>query len=311
MRILVLGGSGFLSGRFVRYALEAGHELMCVTRGARPLDVRVAWHVVSERDALTVELFKGHPYELVIDFIGMQAGHAQQSVELARTCGRLIFISSDYVYHPAHRTLFLREDQAVFSDFVDYGGAKRQAERVIEQAAGTVRAIIARPPHIYGTGSFPGTIPQQGRRPDLLERLRREEPLRLLQGGSGLIQPIHVEDLARILVQLMTNERAYDQAITMAGPRLMTHLEYYQTLAELVGHPLRVVPYCPEGAAPEWSFRGIRLHAVPAGNGRVGGPIGYPGEWLIQANGSRLGLRQSDRLLGACRIPDPAVAGDH
>jgi nucleoside-diphosphate-sugar epimerase len=253
MHILVLGGSGFLSGRFVQHALAAGHRVICVTRGEKALDPRVAQHLCLPREALAPDLFETVDYHVVVDFIGMNPVQLQQSVALARQCRRLIMISSDYAYHPAHRPLFLREDQARFSTLADYGGAKRQAEEVLlrAQQANLLQGIILRPPHIYGPGSWPGTIPKHGRRATLLEVLRSGQPLQLLGGGLGLIQPIQVDDLARTIVALLDREAAYGQDYTACGVELMSHLDYYRTLADLLGVALQVIPYCPDGPAAD------------------------------------------------------------
>ncbi|WP_130470904.1 NAD-dependent epimerase/dehydratase family protein [Candidatus Magnetaquicoccus inordinatus] len=253
MNILVLGGSGFLSGRFVQHALAAGHQLICVTRGQKPLDPRISQHISLPREEIPYNLPDTIAYQVVVDFIGMNPEQLQQTIALARKCQRLIMISSDYAYHPAHRPLFLREEQARFSDLPDYGGAKRQAEERILHAQnnGMVQAIILRPPHIYGPGSWPGTIPKHGRRATLLEEIQSGKPLQLLGGGLGLIQPIHVDDLARIIVALLDNERAYGEDFTACGPDLLSHLDYYRTIAELLEQPLSVTPYCPEGPAPD------------------------------------------------------------
>ncbi|MBF0429015.1 MAG: NAD-dependent epimerase/dehydratase family protein [Magnetococcales bacterium] len=250
MKILVLGGSGFLSGRFVKHALDAGHQLICITRGLKTMPDGVNQTIHMERQEIPETLPDEITYDVVIDFIGINAQHLRQTVSLARHCQRLVFISSDYVYHPAHRKLFLREEEAIFSDFDDYGGAKRRAEEVVLQAE-SIQSIILRPPHIYGPGSWPGTIPKHGRRATLLEEIQRGDTLHLLNGGLGLIQPIHVDDLARIIVTLIHNEQAYGNQFTAAGPDLMTHLHYYNTLAERLNKPLKVHPYCPDGQAQD------------------------------------------------------------
>lgn len=253
MKILVLGGSGFLSGYFARHALDAGHQLLCITRGQRSLDPRVTEVLQMDRQAIPEALAEQKDYDVVVDFIGMNAIHARQTVSLARRCQRLVFISSDYAYHPSYRKLYMKEDEAVFSDFPDYGRAKRQAEEVLLHAETTdsIRSIILRPPHIYGPGSWPGTIPKHGRRPTLLEDIRRGEPLTLLGGGLGLIQPIHADDLARIILALIAQDAAYGEQFTAVGPDLMTHLDYYQTLADLLDKALHVRPYCPDGPADD------------------------------------------------------------
>ena len=37
MKLLILGGSGFVSGRLAQIAIAQGHEVWCVTRGNRPI----------------------------------------------------------------------------------------------------------------------------------------------------------------------------------------------------------------------------------------------------------------------------------
>ena len=37
MKLLILGGSGFVSGRLAQIAAAQGHEVWCVTRGNRPI----------------------------------------------------------------------------------------------------------------------------------------------------------------------------------------------------------------------------------------------------------------------------------
>lgn len=41
MKILTLGGSGFVSGTLARLALAQGHQVWTVTRGQRPLPAGV------------------------------------------------------------------------------------------------------------------------------------------------------------------------------------------------------------------------------------------------------------------------------
>jgi 2'-hydroxyisoflavone reductase len=50
MNVLIIGGSGFLSGTLARRALAAGHAVWCVTRGRRPLAPGVTALVADRRD---------------------------------------------------------------------------------------------------------------------------------------------------------------------------------------------------------------------------------------------------------------------
>lgn len=256
MNILLMGGAGFISGHVLRVAAAQGHKVTVVTRGLRPLPPGLASkHVVLDREQQNpADLIDTAPFDAVIDCICMRSHHAQQTVALAQGGKRLIMISTDYAYDPAFRPLFMKEADAVFSDRDDMGGWKAQAEKIImeAQAAGTVQATILRPPHIYGPGSNPGTIPRHGRSPTLLADILAGKTLHLLQGGMGLIQPIHADDLARILVSMLDKPQFIGQAFNTSGPRVMTHLDYYRTIAACLGTTLSVSAYWPEGGvAPD------------------------------------------------------------
>lgn len=255
MNILLLGGSGFVSGHTLQAATVAGHKVTVVTRGLRPLPQgTAAQQIILDRDEQNpADVIDSSAYDAIIDCICMKSAHAHQSVALARGGKRLVMISTDYVYDPRHRKLFLKEAEAVFSDRDDVGGFKRQAEEVILAAhqAGDVCATILRPPHIYGPGSNPGTIPRHGRRPTLLNDILAGQTLHLLQGGLGLIQPIHVGDFARIIVAVLKEPASFGACLNASGPELMTHLDYYRTIARCLNVELQVTPYCPQGEAPD------------------------------------------------------------
>lgn len=50
MNLLIIGGSGFLSGTHVRVALAQGHNVWAVTRGQRPLPESITPVVVDRKN---------------------------------------------------------------------------------------------------------------------------------------------------------------------------------------------------------------------------------------------------------------------
>ena len=246
LRILLIGGTGFLSSKILSDAVALGHHVTYMTRGQRPRNTDIsARHITADRDSTALrEVFGAERFDAVIDSVCRTAEHARQAVGLAQG-GRLLMVSTEYVYHPSHRRLRQSEDDAVYSEFDDYGGNKRRAELEVLSAhrAGAVSAIIVRPPHIYGPGSNPGTIPMHGRKRHLLDDIASGKTLRLLQGGLCLIHPIYRDDFAGIILKLIDRPEAYGEAINCSGPQLMTHRSYYETLARLIGHPLSIEPF--------------------------------------------------------------------
>ena len=50
MKLLIIGGSGLISGHIARMAMQAGHEVWAVTRGQRKVDEGVHALVADRRD---------------------------------------------------------------------------------------------------------------------------------------------------------------------------------------------------------------------------------------------------------------------
>ena len=115
MRLLLFGGSGFVSGRVLRFAIEQGHDVIAITRGEMPMPESEGFrHIQADRnDATLHEIADEYEFDAVLDVICQTPEHASQAVGVARHCKRLIMVSSDYAYDPAHRTLALSESQAL------------------------------------------------------------------------------------------------------------------------------------------------------------------------------------------------------
>jgi len=239
MRILIIGGSGFVSGTLARVALNAGHDVSVVTRGIKPLlsgvDPLVADRMDRDQFARIIEDSKLE-WDIVVDCIGYVPEDAHQDMEVFRNRTRqLIFISTDFVFDPAHRKF----PQPVESDFYadsGYGGNKRLCE--IELAYGNLgdtEFTVFRPCHIYGPGSELGCLPNHARDPELISKLQNAVPISLVGGGHFLQQPIYAEDLANLILSAMGNKSAYRRIFNTAGPDVIESRTYYKIIADVLG----------------------------------------------------------------------------
>ena len=84
-----------------------------------------------------------------------------------------------------------------------------------------------------------------------MDDIEAGKTLNLLHGGLGLIQPIHADDLARIILAVVEKETAIGEDFTACGPDLMTHLDYYRTLAACIGKKIDHTAYCPDADATD------------------------------------------------------------
>ena len=107
LKILLIGGSGFVSGTLARLAVAQGHAVWAMTRGQRALPVGVTPLVADRKQmaafASAIEQ-ASVAWDLVVDCIGYGPEDAQQDVEVFRErASHLVFISTDFVYAPDRR----------------------------------------------------------------------------------------------------------------------------------------------------------------------------------------------------------------
>ncbi len=162
MKILVLGGTGWVSSHVARIALEAGHAVTCLTRSAGvPNGAR---SVRADRDIDDAyAAVAGEQWDAVID-VAREPGHVRRATQaLAETANRYILVSTISVYanhaqrdadETADRLPPLEAD--VMASMADYGSAKVAAEDAVVAAFGPDRFVIARPGLIGGPGDATG-----------------------------------------------------------------------------------------------------------------------------------------------------------
>lgn len=242
--LLILGGSGFLSGTLAQTALSQGYRVWAVTRGLRALIPGVTGLVVDRHDAAVfkkVVTSALQRWDLVVDCIGYDPADALQDITVFQELtDQLIFISTDFVYDPFLRK-FPQGEEAGYYVKDGYGGKKRLCEiEFLKSPADSVAWTILRPCHIYGPGSQLGCLPLHRRDAELLSRLKAGEPLRLVGGGHFLQHPIFAHDLAETILSLKGNPRSYRQIFNAGGPELVESVTYFKIIADILGVELKV-----------------------------------------------------------------------
>ena len=242
MRLLILGGTGFLSSAVTEVCLEAGHEVTVFTRGRRPVPPGVTALVGDRAEgAEFVQRFADSEYDGVLDCICYTEADARADLEaFAGRIGHLVMISTDFVYG-AERSLPITEECATAA-LSEYGRQKVHAEGAFRDAWESSRfpATALRPPHIMGARGQLGSGSLAGRNPMLLSRLEQGAPTFLLDGGALLIQPVLHRDIARAALATLGKPQCFGQVYNCAGPEAVTTRRYYELIAELLEVELQV-----------------------------------------------------------------------
>src|SRR3984957_18535002 len=234
LRILILGGTGFIGPHQVSYALSRGHKITLFNRGHEP----DAWggqveELIGDRNTGDLKSLEGRKWDVCIDnpttlpFWVRDAGKA-----LAGKVGQYIFISTVSVYaandKPADETAAL----------ATYSGADPMAETIATLAAsdrrlyGPLKAVSeAEAKRQFGAATTiirPGLIAGPG---DDTDRFTYW-PVRLARGGEVLtpgdgadpVQFIDARDLAEWTIRMaetrmlgVFNATGPDHQLTMRG----------------------------------------------------------------------------------------------
>lgn len=236
--LLIVGGSGFLSGTLARTATARGYQVWTITRGRQPLPAGAANLRADRHDpaafARAVAAAQTH-WDLVVDCIGYEVADARQDIEVFRERTRhFVFVSTDFVFDPAHRR-FPQSEETEYYLQEGYGGNKRLCElEFINGDTGSMAWTILRPCHIYGPGSQLGCLPLHGRDPQLIAKLRSGQPLQLVGGGHFLQQPILAADLAALILSAGESPATRGQIFCTAGPELIESRDYYRIIADIL-----------------------------------------------------------------------------
>lgn len=267
MDILIIGGTGLVSGALVEHLAEHGHRITTYTRGrdhhrfvdAEP-EVRKI-HGDRNEHAQFARQMGDEKYDVVIDTICYNAADARADVEIfGGRCGRLIMISTDFVYG-THATHLPMHEGFPTKPVSKYGRNKLSAEEVFRQAQDQKKldCVIVRSPHIYGPGAPLGIGSIRGRSYQTADQIRSDHPVVILDDGIWCTQPIYNGDVARGVAAIIASEKTIGNIYHLAGPRVYRAYEYYQAIGKAVGaaprflsvpsslylrYFTRVAPYC-------------------------------------------------------------------
>lgn len=198
LRVLILGGTGFIGPHFVTALSAGGHRVTLFNRGKRDPEAKQGVEqLLGDRNG-DLKSLEGRDWDVVIDNSGYTPSQVTLSTGLLRKhAPHYLFISSIAVYEdfrsaPIDESHKLAAIGAMPIDKLtddNYGALKVLCEEVVTQAYGK-HANIIRPTYICGPGDFSDRFTYW--------------PFRVAQGGEMLapgtpddpIQFIDVRDLA-------------------------------------------------------------------------------------------------------------------
>ncbi len=253
MKILVLGGTGFISRSLVVKLLEGGHQVTIFNRGKSPNGLPQNPNlkaVVGDRERLgdLQGCVKHTTFDALYDFLAYQPQQSEMAVKVFRgKTGRFIHCSTISVYLISYEVqcpISEDQDKADLMPFwagnpfgMKYGIDKRGCEKVLWQGHhdNTFPVSMLRPTFVSG--------PRDPAQRDYfwIQRILDGKPL--LIGGSGdfAFQQVYVEDVATAFTNLLENPVSVGQAYNVAAEEIFSLNEYLKKMGRLLGREPEIV----------------------------------------------------------------------
>jgi nucleoside-diphosphate-sugar epimerase len=292
MRIVIIGGSGHVGTYLVPSLVEAGHEVVNITRGKRqPYQQHAAWksveQLVMDRAQLEASGAFGRGVadlrpDIVIDMICFTLASATQLVEALR--GRvqhLLSTGTVWVHGPSVQVPTTEEQPR--RPFGEYGIQKAAIEAYLLDQARRYGfpATVIHPGHIVGPGWAP-LNPQGHFNTRVFEQLARGEELTLPNFGLETVHHVHAEDVAQLFLRSMAHwSTAVGQSFHAVSPGALSLRGYAESVYRWFGREpaLRFLPWEswketiePELAAATWDHI---AHSPNCSIAKAGRLVGY------------------------------------
>jgi len=230
LRMLVLGGTGFIGPHMVQYALDRGHELTLFNRGRSNTDLFPdVENLIGDRND-DLEALRGRTWDVCMDNNASNIDWVRLSTEVLRdSVGAYFYVSSRSAYSDlssipmnSNAPTFTYETAGVEPGAEDlpYGLQKALCERQVQEVFPQTSTVV-RPGLIIGPG-------------DNTDRFTYW-PVRIQRGGEVMapgdpnhfVQIIDVRDLTEWMVRMAENATAgVFNGVGPATPRPMAELLY-------------------------------------------------------------------------------------
>jgi nucleoside-diphosphate-sugar epimerase len=263
MKVLILGGTGFIGRHLTKSLLEADHEVAVFHRGKQNVHFpRVVLHIHGDRSRLeeSVRAFGSFSPEVVVDLIAFSEADAQSTIKaFAGWVERLVCASSMDVYraygaflrletrkpreHPFSENSRLR--RALFA----YRNLKKKSDPffhyekiLVEQTVldcPSLPASVLRLPQVFGP------YDRQHRLRPYLKRILAEEDIVIGDAKARWRWTRgYVEDIAAAFLLALTNRKASGRIYNVGEKEAAPEIDWIRRIGEAAGWngSVRVVP---------------------------------------------------------------------
>jgi nucleoside-diphosphate-sugar epimerase len=247
MRVTVIGGSGHIGTYLTPRLVEAGHNVVCVSRSQRqPYLPHIAWqqveHCTIDRAAAnfgaTILALKP---DVVIDLICYTLESAQSLVETLNDRVQQ-FLHCGTVWIHGHGVELPVTEEQPRRPISEYGRQKAAIEEYLlrEYRQNGFPATLLHPGHLVGIGWMP-LNPAANFNPQVFADLASGNEIVLPNIGRETLHHVHADDVAQAFVQAIERwPNAVGNSFHICSPAAVSMIGYAEAVASWYGQELCV-----------------------------------------------------------------------
>jgi nucleoside-diphosphate-sugar epimerase len=251
VRVLVAGGTEFISLHLVRALLRDGHQVTVLNRGRQParLPAGVRTLVADRKDhAALRKVLGGERFDGLVDvtYAPTLGEDVAALLDAPAAVGHVLFVSTGRVYDHA-RPIPFDEDTPRNLYWGEYAQNKIAGEDILLQRHRERGwpVTIVRPTHVYGP------LNTRNNETFFFDRLVRGRPVLVPDDGGWLRQFGHVDDLADAMAAMLGAPAAFGRAYNVTGEEVISQVGFVELIADVVKRRLTLVHApTPAGGKP-------------------------------------------------------------
>lgn len=225
MKILVTGGTVFVSRYTAEYFAVRGHEVYVLNRNTRPQSNGVKLIECDRHNP--GDKLKNISFDLIIDVTSYNETDVKDLINSLGSFGKYIMISSSAVYPETLRQPFREEQECGFNiHWENYGTNKIAAEKYL--ISRIPDACIIRPPYLYGK------MNNLYREAFVFECAERNMPFFIPKDGKMKLQFFDVEDLCRF-VERIIESNTENRIFNVGNPETVDVNEWVKLCYRVLG----------------------------------------------------------------------------
>jgi nucleoside-diphosphate-sugar epimerase len=246
MRIVIIGGTGHIGTYLVPRLVEAGHDLLIVSRGERkPYQTSRHWesiqHIPLDREREEANGTFGWRIldlkpEVVIDLICFTVESCRQLVEALRGNVRH-FLHCGTIWVYGHTGSIPATEEAIRSPLDQYGTNKAGIENYLigESRKNDFPATILHPGHIVGAGWVP-VNPAGNLNVRVFASLALGEQVTLPNLGYETLHHVHADDVAQAFAKSIAHwSTSVGEVFNVVSPQALSLRRYAERVANHYG----------------------------------------------------------------------------